>query len=245
MVPSNLNPSTSGYLSRTLGMSLGRMSRPCKYLTTGMRSTTTLEWRTCGYRRRNSVVEHGHDVLFDAAAEDERVAVDVVNGEAEGVEEFDALVHDVDGDGELEAVELVGDDAEGAQELGECGLADAQLAEVVEHGHDVLFDAAAEDERVAVDVVNGEAEGVEEFDALELGECGLADAQLAEVVEHGHDVLFDAAAEDERVAVDVVNGEAEGVEEFDALVHDVDGDGELEAVELVGDDAEGAQERNS
>lgn len=76
----------------------------------------------------------------------------------------------------------------------------------------------------------------------ELGECGLADAQLAEVVEHGHDVLFDAAAEDERVAVDVVNGEAEGVEEFDALVHDVDGDGELEAVELVGDDAEGAQE---
>lgn len=76
----------------------------------------------------------------------------------------------------------------------------------------------------------------------ELRDGGLADTQLPEVIENGDHVLLDAATKNEGIIVDVFYGEAEGVEEIDALPHDIDGDGELEAVELVRDDAEPTEE---
>lgn len=62
----------------------------------------------------------------------------------------------------------------------------------------------------------------------ELSELGSGDSGFFEVGEDGDEVLADAAAEHEGVLVDVVDGEAEFLEELDALGDDVDGGRELD-----------------
>ncbi|EAZ09894.1 hypothetical protein OsI_32187 [Oryza sativa Indica Group] len=126
-------------------------------------------------------------------------------GEAEGVQELDALEH---------PRHFV--------------RPDVHDLEVLDNGGKVDDDAGLEHLRVAAEQVR---------------ERVLADAELAEVVEDGDHVLADAAAQGERVRGEAFVGEAEGLQELDALAHDVDGGGELKAGELARVDAERGEER--
>lgn len=98
--------------------------------------------------------------------------------------------------------------------------------QVLHHGCEIDHHARMEDLRVL---------------PQKLRDGRLADAHLPHILGNGGHVLRHYN-QVQGVIVDVLYGDAKGMEEVDALPHDIDGDGELKAIELVGDDAETTEE---